>query len=218
MAYILGAGASFSAGYPLAAGMRDAIRTFVTSLEERPDCQRLREAGENVLRQMIERGYRTVDELSHDLRQHDDGRLVLHAKAIMTALLLDLERTADLSVYRRAARTMIDANDLALPPEGEMRVPTRAVCINYNYDRCLPAAMYRAIAESRSGPGADTELRVQRLINSGVSTMSERISNRHDPVRRPANARARRHVPRCPRPRVSCSWSGPRRFWPSRNF
>ena len=76
---------------------------------------------------MAERGYRTVDELSHDLRQHDDGLLVLQAKGIMTALLLDLERTADLSVYRRAVRTMIDANDLALPPEGTASRRTRSI-------------------------------------------------------------------------------------------
>lgn len=93
----------------------------------------------------------------------------------MTALFLDLERSADLRVYRRAVRGMIDTTDLALPPEGEMRVPTRAVCINYNYDRCLAAAMYRAIADIRSGRGAEMELRVQRLLNSGASTMSEQI-------------------------------------------
>jgi hypothetical protein len=124
---------------------------------------------------MTEGGYRTVDELALELRRQDDGRVVLHAKAIMTALLLDLERSADLRVYRRAVRAMIDPTDLKLPPEGAMHVPTRAVCINYNYDRCLPAAMYMAIAETRSGRGAETELRVQRLLNSGVSTMSERI-------------------------------------------
>jgi hypothetical protein len=175
VAYILGAGASYTAGFPLAAGMTDAIRTFVASLDGRPRCERLRETGETILRLMKERGYRTLDELSYEARGEDNGHIVRRAKAIMTALLLDLERSADLSLYRRAVRTMIDATDLALPPEGEMKVPTRAVCLNYNHDRCLPAAMYRSIAEGRSGRGAETELRVQRLLNSGVSTMSERL-------------------------------------------
>jgi hypothetical protein len=175
IAYILGAGASYTAGFPLAAGMTDAIRTFVASLDDRPRCERLRETGETILRLMKDRGYRTVDELSYEVRSEDNGRIVRYAKAIMTALFLDLERGADLGRYRRAVRTMIDANDLALPPEGEMRIPTRAICLNYNHDRCLPAAMYRSIAEGRSGLGAETELRVQRLLNSGASTMSERL-------------------------------------------
>lgn len=175
IAYILGAGASCSAGFPLAGGMTDALRGFVSALKNRPDCRRLHEIGEDVLHRMTNGGYRTIDELAFELRGQDNGRITLCAKAIMTALLLDLERSADLRVYRRALRAMIDPTDLALPPEGKMRVSTRAICINYNYDRCLSAAMYMAIAEARSGRGAETELRVQRLLNSGVSTMSERI-------------------------------------------
>ena len=39
IAYILGAGASYSAGFPLAGGMTDALRAFVSTLEERSNCR-----------------------------------------------------------------------------------------------------------------------------------------------------------------------------------
>src|SRR5580698_9689071 len=108
VAYILGAGASCSAGYPLASGMTDALRTFVSTLRDRRDCRRLHEIGQSVLKRMTDGGYRTIDELAFELRRQDDGRVVSHAKAIMTALFLNLETSADLRVYRRAVRTMID--------------------------------------------------------------------------------------------------------------
>lgn len=175
IAYILGAGASLSAGYPLAGGIRTALQTFAASLAGREDCRRLKASAENLMTLMEKRGCRTIDELAFELRGQDQGRVVLEAKAVMTALFIDLERTANLATYRRAVRTMVDLNDLALPPDGEMRVPTRAICLNYNYDRCLAAAMYLEIAEPRSGRGSETEVRVQRMMNAGVSTMTGRI-------------------------------------------
>lgn len=177
--YILGAGASQSAGYPLARDMPTAIEAFTGRLAKRPDTVELRAWCEETVEMMARERCETVDELAFVLRQRNGGQAVLKAKAVITALFLDLERDADLGAYRRLARAMIDFTDLGLPADGEMDVSTKAFCITYNYDRCFEAAIYQEVAASGRGredgySDSDAEVRVQRLINSGLDTMRER--------------------------------------------
>jgi hypothetical protein len=125
---------------------------------------------------MVETGSKTIDEFAFVMRTADSGRHVPIAKAVMSALFLHLERTADLGQYRRAVRSMIDFTDLALPGTGPMSVPSTAFCLDYNYDRCLPAAIYLEVVAANRGRGAETESRVHRVLNSGLDTMKERLT------------------------------------------
>ena len=177
--FIFGAGASLSAGYPLAKDIPPAIKEFIARLDQRHDCGVLRTWCDETLVLMEQEHYATLDELAFVLRERDGGRAILRAKAVMTALFFDLERQADLTAYRRAVRAMIDfADHLALPADGTMRVPSAAFCMTYNYDRCLEAAIYHEVRATGRSPETgyfgNVEVGVQRLINSGCDTMKER--------------------------------------------
>lgn len=164
----------------MARDMVAALQAFEERIRTRPGCNELgawcRETIDLLARERCD----TVDELAYKLRQHQKGTAVLRAKGVMTALFLDLEGEADLRPYRRAVRGMIDFEDLALPDSGQMNVPSRAFCITYNYDRCLEAAIFQEVVASGRGAqqgysNSDLEVRVQRLVNSGLDTMRERI-------------------------------------------
>ncbi len=179
-AAILGAGASLSAGYPLAKGVVAAIERLAERLQGRGDSAELQQWCGETQALMTTHGCSSIDELAFVLRNEDRGQAVLRAKAVMTALFLDLESEAGLTDYRRAVRGMIDLTDLALPENGQMRVPSSAFCISYNYDRCLEAAIYREVLAAGRTPSkgygtGQLEVRVQRLINSGCNTMKEQF-------------------------------------------
>jgi hypothetical protein len=177
--FIFGAGASLSAGYPLAKDIPAAIKDFVGRIQQRPECGALHEWCDETLVLMQQERCATLDELAFALRERDRGQAVLRAKAVMTALFLDLEKAANLASYRRAVRAMVDFTDLGLPPDGAMDVPSSAFCMTYNYDRCLETAILKEVTESgrdrsKGYTASDIEVRLQRLINSGLDTMRER--------------------------------------------
>jgi hypothetical protein len=137
-AYILGAGASLAAGYPLAGTMLDAFRVFTASLDGRPRCQKLKQACDEVVQRMVDTGSKTIDEFAYVMRSADGGRHVPIAKAVMSALFLHLERTADLAQYRRAVRTMIDFTDLGVvsTKPGQDQIRTRSLRgVDFRLDR-----------------------------------------------------------------------------------
>lgn len=178
--YIFGAGASFSAGYPLAKAVIPAITEFIPRLEQLRSCQNLRAWCLATLKLMTQHNCETVDELAFVLRESGGGQAVLQAKAVISALFFDLESRADLANYRRAVRAMIDFTQLSLPLDGRITVPSRGFCITYNYDRCLERAIYDEVLAAGRSPShgyttGDVEVRVKRLLNSGLNTMRERL-------------------------------------------
>jgi hypothetical protein len=136
--FILGAGASRSAGLPLGSGVQDCLRDLLKTSFALDECANLRRVIEKTLGEMENNGTATIDQL---VAVQADNELAEEAKLAMSAAMLAREQTIqprNLSSYCRCLTEIlggeVDRDWKEVLDASDVRILT------FNYDRVFEQA------------------------------------------------------------------------------
>lgn len=169
--YMLGAGCSKDAGFPLADEFLRKLEGFLHSLNDEADCTRIKQCVGNTIARLHATGTTTVDRLLTQEFQRDQGLLTedegpaQDARIATSSLLLHLESRANLERYE------VFLNRLFPSIEDWFHRPPISYCnvVTFNYDRLFEMAFLRRFYGHQS---LDDPSRIYRreMLNSGLLT------------------------------------------------
>lgn len=176
---VLGAGASFSCGYPLAKNLFQELERFGANLGE--NCALIKLATAQVIKKASELGCLTPNDLAFQMLQRRVGgmanyrqafRTISYARVATDAFFLALEREvipAQLESYRNywhEALGPFNDNWLGAFPE------TRHRLLSFNYDR-MPELALRRHFPSAVGDDTARDLWGPQTLNTGLAAYSK---------------------------------------------
>jgi hypothetical protein len=188
--YILGAGCSVAAGYPLAASMRQRLEEFGESVAG--TSPNVAAWSDETVQLMLKHGAETLDDLSESLltgvaqATNEDSvqywraaySKIRNAKAAVEAMFLSLESHA-LETGLQPYRAFLDE---ILPLSGDhadtIFCTSKARILSFNYDRLFEYAFSRRFYSERVGDAL--KLHGPLFLNSGLTLQSGRPIFKND--------------------------------------